>query len=118
MPEQRKPTPAGSTCNILVIDRSPRGLATADVFELRFPGLRQSLTAWKNANFEFLIFGSITVSSETTFIWAKDLDDLIDTAVPTLRLAMAERRLVPNIVIVVAPEIEQKIAAELKPQLH
>ena len=119
MLERRKPrSAAGTTCDILLIDRSPQGLATAEAFRQRFPGFRQSIAKWHETGFEFLIFGSIPASNETTFIWAKDLEDLLGTALPTLKLAMADRRLIPHIVIVVAPEIKPTIADLLRPQLH
>lgn len=99
----------------MVIDRSPQGLQTAQAFEARFPGMRQSMAKWHETGFEFLIVGAIRASNEHTLVWAKDFDDLARKAVPTLMLSLAERRLRPEFTIVVAPDIQARVASLLSP---
>jgi hypothetical protein len=79
----------------MVIDRSASGLATAKDFEKSFPAMRQSMVKWHQTGFEYLIFGVISVSNETTMIWARDLDEFAHKAVPALMLELGERRSLP-----------------------
>ncbi len=116
----KKAAPIPIAFHAMVIDRSPRGLQTAQAFELRFPGMRQSMAKWHETGFQFLILGVITESheqtlTEYTLVWAKDFEDLAHKAVPTLMLSLAERSLVPEFTLVVDPAIQGRVAGLLRP---